>query len=45
MTFGSASVGVIAIILLILQAINMVIEVIIIGFLLYRIYGWSIHMF
>ena len=44
MTFGTANAGVIAI-LLILQAIKMVIEVIINGFLLHRIYGWSIHMF
>ena len=44
MTFGTASAGVIAI-LLILQAIKMVIEVIINGFLLHRIYGWSIHIF
>ena len=44
MTFGTASAGVIAI-LLILQAIKMIVEVIINGFLLHRIYGWSIHMF
>ena len=39
MTFGTASAGVIAI-LLILQAIEMIIEVIINGFLIHRIYGW-----
>ena len=44
MTFGTASAGLIAI-LLILQVIKMAIEVIINGFLLHRIYGWSIHMF
>ena len=44
MTFGTASPGVISI-LIILQAIKMLIEVIINGFLLHRIYGWSIHMF
>ena len=44
MTFGTASAGVIAI-LLILQTIKMIVEVIINGFLVHRIYGWSIHMF
>ena len=40
MTFGTASAGVIAT-LPILQAINMIIN----GFILHRICGWSIHMF
>ena len=43
MTFGTASAGIIAI-LLILQAIKMIIEVMIKGFLIHRIYGWSINM-
>ena len=43
MTFGTASAGIIAI-FLIIQIIKMVIEIIINGFLLHRIYGWSVHM-
>ena len=43
MTFGTASAGIIAI-LVILQVIKMVIDIIINGFLLHRVYGWSIHM-
>ena len=44
MTFGTASAGLTAI-LLILQVIKMAIEVIINAFLLHRIFRWSIHMF
>ena len=43
MTFGTASAGFIAI-LLIIQGIKIIIDVIINGFLLHRVYGWSIHM-
>ena len=42
-TFGKASAGIIAI-FLIIQIIKIVIEIIINGFLLHRIYGWSEHM-
>ena len=43
MTFGTASAGIIAI-LIILQVIKMAIDIIINGFMLHRVYGWSIHM-
>ena len=43
MKFGTASAGIIAI-LVILQVIKMVIDIMINGFLLHRVYGWSIHM-
>ena len=43
MMFGTASAGIIANII-ILQVIKIVIDIIINGFLLHRVYGWSIHM-
>ena len=43
MMFGTASAGIIAI-LIILQLIKMVVDIIINGFLLDRVYEWSTHM-
>ena len=43
MAFGTASAGIIAI-LMIFQIIKMIIEILINGFLLHKVYGWSIHL-
>ena len=42
-TFGTTSAGIFAI-FVIMQIIKIIIEIVINGFLLHRIYGWSIHI-
>ena len=43
MAFGTASAGILAIIM-IFQIIKMIIEIFINGFLLHKVYGWSVHL-